>query len=219
VTFASADSPDTTATFSAPGSYVLQLLADDSDLTTTDTVTVSLTQHFTLSVSSVGPGDVTLDPPGASYPAGTLVSVSATPDAGAVFDGFGGDLDGTAIPQLLTVDGDKAVSASFSPESYTLSVTSVGPGTVTLDPPGGVYEPGTGVTLTAVPTRGYFFNGWSGDLSGTANPMPLVVDADYTVEAQFKSAGGSGTSCGIGPELVALLPAIGWLFRRRRETR
>jgi hypothetical protein len=147
VTFASADSPDTTATFSAPGSYVLQLLADDSDLSTTDTVSISVTQHFTLGVSSVGSG------------------------------------------------------------------------TVTLDPPGGVYEPGTEVTLTAVPARGYFFNGWSGDASGAANPELIVMDADYSVNAEFKSAGGAGTSCGIGPELVALLPAIGWLFRRRRETR
>jgi len=45
--------------------------------------------------------------------------------------------------------------------------------------------------------------------------MPLVVDADFTVEAAFKSAGGSGVACGIGPELLALLPALGWLFRRR----
>ena len=286
VTFASAGSPDTTATFSAPGSYVLQLLADDFELSTSDTVTITLTQSFTLSVNSAGPGSVTLDPPGGvypagtsvtvsalpdadsaflgwsgdltgtanpetvvvsadtsatasfatlydvstsvsgpgslaldppggSYPAGTLVSVSATPDAGAVFDGFGGDLGDSSSPQLLAVDGDKAVSASFSATSYTLSVTVVGSGTVTLDPPGGVYEPGATVVLTAAPAAGYFFDGWSGDLSGTANPMPLVVDADLSVEAAFKSAGGSGVACGIGPELLALLPALGWLFRRR----
>jgi hypothetical protein len=286
VSFGSSDSPDTTASFSAPGSYVLQLLADDSALSTSDTVTINVTQSFTLSVSSVGPGSVTLDPaggiyaegtsvtvtatpdpdsaflgfsgdlsstahsetivvsadtsatatfatlydvttsvtgagsltldpPGGSYPAGTLVSVSATPDEGAAFDGFGGDLSGTTTPELLTVDGDKAASASFSPMTYALSITLVGSGAVTLDPPGGFYEPGSTVMLTAAPAAGYFFNGWSGDIAGMVNPMPFVVDADGAVHAEFKSAGGPGASCGIGPELVALLPALGWLLRRR----
>ena len=167
----------------------------------------------------VGPGSLALDPPGASYPAGTLVSVSATPEPGAVFDGFGGDLSGSVTPELLTVDGDKAVSASFSPESHTLSITSSGSGTVTLDPPGGVYEAGAIVTLRAVPASGFLFGGWSEDASGTINPLTIEMDGPYSVHAAFNSVGGSGASCGIGPELVALLPALGWLLRRRRTLR
>ena len=42
VTFAAPTAVDTTATFSQPGSYVLQLSADDSQLTATDTVTVTV---------------------------------------------------------------------------------------------------------------------------------------------------------------------------------
>ena len=288
VTFGSPDSLATTASFSAPGSYVLQLLADDSALSTTDTVTIHVTQRFTLSVSSVGPGNVTLDPPGGvyaegtsvsvnatpdpdsaflgwsgalsgganpetvvvsahtsatatfatlydvstsvtgpgslaldppggSYPAGTLVSVSATPEPGAIFDGFGGDLSDGATPQLLTVDADKAISASFSPEGYTLSVTSSGSGTVTLDPPGGVYPLGSMITLTAAPAAGFFFGGWSEDASGTTNPVTIEMDGPHAVHAEFKSAGGAGTSCGVGPELVALLAPLGWMLRRRRQ--
>jgi hypothetical protein len=103
--------------------------------------------------------------------------------------------------------------------TYALSITLVGSGTVTLDPPGGVYEPGSTVTLTAVPAAGYLFNGWGGDASGRTNPLLVLLAGDRAVQAKFQSAGGSGTSCGIGPELVALLPALGWLFRRRRMTR
>ncbi len=143
VSFADENSATTTATFSAPGSYVLQLVGDDSALTSLDTVTI------------------------------TIGSVS-------------------------------------------LSVSSTGLGSVMLDPPGGVYEPGATVTLTAAPAAGYYLSRWSGDVSGTANPMALVLDADYAVVAEFKSAGGNGTSCGIGPELAALLPALGRLLRRRR---
>jgi hypothetical protein len=41
VTFGDAASPSTTATFSAPGKYVLQLVGDDSELQTADTVTIN----------------------------------------------------------------------------------------------------------------------------------------------------------------------------------
>ena len=146
VTFADASSLGTTATFSAPGSYVLRLLADDSDLSTTDTVTVHLTQ------------------------------------------------------------------------SFTLSVTWSGAGTVTMNPPGGVYEEGSTVTLRALPASGFFFGGWSGDASGSGNPLPVVMDADAAIHAQFNAASSAG-ACGVGPELVALLPPLGWLLGRRRAKR
>jgi hypothetical protein len=287
VSFADASAPETTATFSAPGEYLLQLLGDDSAAQTTDTVAITVNHTVTLSVATTGPGSVTLDPPGGSYPAGTsvtvtanpdadaaflgwsgdlagatnpetvvmdaaksvtaafatlhdvsveisgpgsvtldppggsypagtLVSVTATPDAGAVFAGFGGSLAGTDSPQLLSVDGDETVTASFEP-ALTLTVTTVSSGTVSLDPTG-PYLAGTTVTLTAVPSTGYLFVGWGGDATGSENPLLLVMDVDKTVEAQFKSAGGSGaTSCGIGPELVAAVPLLAWLHGRRRR--
>jgi hypothetical protein len=70
-----------------------------------------------------------------------------------------------------------------------------------------------------VPAAGHFFGGWSGDASSTANPVLVAVDADRSIDAKFNRAGGTGGTCGIDPELEALLPALGWLFRRRRKTR
>jgi hypothetical protein len=113
VSFDDASAPQTTATFSAPGEYLLQLLGDDSAAQTTDTVVVTVNQTATLSVTTIGPGSVTLDPPGGSYPTGTSVTVTATPTAGAVFDGFSGALTGTASPQALLVHADEAVQAQF----------------------------------------------------------------------------------------------------------
>ena len=84
-----------------------------------------------------------------------------------MFDGFGGDLGGTESPQQLTLDGDKSVSASFT-QHYTVSASATGPGSLTLDPPSGPYAPGTVVTVTTVPDADASFDGFSGDLSGTA---------------------------------------------------
>jgi hypothetical protein len=162
---------------------------------------------------------VTLDPPTGPYAPGTIVSVIATPGASAVFDGFAGDLSGTASPQLLSVDADKAVSASFTLVSHTLVITTQGGGLVTVDPPTGPYPAGSSVTLTAVPSSTqWLFGSWSGSATGSANPLLVVMDADKAVHAKFNATGGGGgTGCGIGPELAAALPLLAWLHRRRRR--
>ena len=54
-----------------------------------------------------------------------------------------------------------------------------------LDPPGGVYDAGTVVTLTAEPGSGYLFTGWSGDLSGHDDPATITMDDDRHVVAAF----------------------------------
>ncbi|MGH7419123.1 MAG: InlB B-repeat-containing protein, partial [Candidatus Rokuibacteriota bacterium] len=64
----------------------------------------------------------------------------------------------------------------------------LGSGTVRLDPPGGTYDADTVVTLTAAPLAGHAFTGWSGDLTGTANPTTLRLDADKSVTATFQPA-------------------------------
>ena len=90
------------------------------------------------------------------------------------------------------MDGGKVVTATFSQivtYSLTIAVSPEQGGTVNLDPPGGVYEAGTVVTLTAVPTVPYAFSGWTGDLSGTVNPVALTMDAKKTVTATFALGG------------------------------
>ncbi len=52
VTFADANAVDTTATFSIDGTYVLQLQANDSALSTTDTVTITVNPPITLQFST-----------------------------------------------------------------------------------------------------------------------------------------------------------------------
>ena len=79
----------TTATFSGPGQYVLQLEGDDSALQTVDTVTIDVTTGgpFSLTVLVSGGGTVDVDPTPGPYPAGTPVTPSArtiSPPAGSL---------------------------------------------------------------------------------------------------------------------------------------
>ncbi|NLP04142.1 MAG: T9SS type A sorting domain-containing protein [Fibrobacter sp.] len=69
---------------------------------------------------------------------------------------------------------------------FRLTVNTTGEGSVTRSPNSYGYEENTEVTLTAVPSQGWEFNGWSGDgISGKANPLKIVMNSDKTVSALF----------------------------------
>ncbi len=68
---------------------------------------------------------------------------------------------------------------------YTITIVADG-GTVTMEPPGGAYNEGTRVTLTAVPDEGYEFVSWSGDASGVTSPKIINVKNDRTIHANFQ---------------------------------
>jgi uncharacterized repeat protein (TIGR02543 family) len=143
----------------------------------------------TLSINVVGRGTVT--PTAGTYPSGTVVSLAAEPETGWQFDGWTGDLVSTRTPASLTMDADKAVTATFSlastPVSYTLTaiISPTTAGTVTLDPRGGVYPEGTVLTMTAVAADGYTFAGWGRDLISTRNPITLTMTRDREITANF----------------------------------
>jgi hypothetical protein len=67
-----------------------------------------------------------------------------------------------------------------------LAVSAVGDGRVVVEPPGGKYEDGTRVRLTAVPSEGWRLAGWTGDASGNGEEMEVLMDTDRTVRAEFE---------------------------------
>jgi len=81
---------------------------------------------------------------------------------------------------LIPVTGE-----GISTPTYTLTILTVGNGTVTKNPDQPSYESGTVVQLTATPATGWVFSGWSGDLTGSANPVDVTVSADLTITATF----------------------------------
>ena len=96
-------------------------------------------------------------------------------------------MSGTENPTTIVMDTDKDVTANFA-EDFTVTINTVGNGTVSKDPDQTVYHSGDKVDLLAHPTAGWTFTGWTGDLSGSTNPATLTITGDMTVTATFTQA-------------------------------
>jgi uncharacterized repeat protein (TIGR02543 family) len=142
-------------------------------------------EEYTLTVNIVGNGSVARDPDQAAYHYGDVVTLTATRDPGWTFDGWSGALSGNDNPETITITGDTSVTATFIQEEYTLTVNTVGNGSVAKDPDQATYHYGDEVTLTATGGGGWTFSSWSGDLSGSDNPETVTITGDTIVTATF----------------------------------
>jgi uncharacterized repeat protein (TIGR02543 family) len=82
------------------------------------------------------------------------------------------------------MDAAKNITANFTSGSSSYNLTteaSVG-GSIST---GGNYNAGEVVTVTATANTGYTFSGWSGDVSGTTNPVTVTMSADKSIMANF----------------------------------
>ena len=68
--------------------------------------------------------------------------------------------------------------------SFTLTVTSGVGGSVSS--PGGKYESGNQITITATPNQGYIFTGWSN--GSNSNPLIITVNSNLEINPQFEQA-------------------------------
>jgi len=87
-------------------------------------------------------------------------------------------------------DGNKTTnSATYSFTTagltYTLTTSTIGNGTVAKSPDQPSYNAGDVVTLTANPTTGSTFTGWSGDASGTTTPLNVTMNSNKSITATF----------------------------------
>lgn len=70
-------------------------------------------------------------------------------------------------------------------KTYTLTASTAGGGTITLNPSGGTYLSTNIVTVTAVPNAGWQFLYWLGDASGSGSTAQITMNSDKTVAAVF----------------------------------
>jgi len=157
----------------------------DGDIIETFYVKSAVTGDFGLTVNTAGSGNVNVSPQAPVFDAGTQVTLTANPLVGWTFTGWSGDLTGTQNPAIITMDDHKVITATFAPPEYTLTVNTQGSGTVDATPLGDIHIEGTVVTLTASPASGFTFSGWTGDISGSQNPLSLTMDSDKTINASF----------------------------------
>lgn len=203
---------------SGTGTCVLSLASN-----TTVTATFIARRTLTVTKSGSGTGTVTSSPAGIScgatcaapYDDGTTVTLTPAPAPGSAFTGWsGGGCSSSSSICTVTLTANTTVTATFKLlREVAVSKAGTGTGTVTSSPPGlhcgttcVVYvEDGITVTLTAAPSAGSTFTGWSGSgCSGTATCV-LTMSADRAVTATFtadpqgisltvvKAGGGTGT--------------------------
>jgi hypothetical protein len=101
-------------------------------------------------------------------------------------------VDGTSVGAVSSytfsnMTANHTISATFANLSYTLILvrTGTGWGSVTTSPSQSTYLSGTTVTLTASPSAGSTFTGWSGACSGTATTCTLTMQSNKSVTATF----------------------------------
>jgi uncharacterized repeat protein (TIGR02543 family) len=141
---------------------------------------------YSLNVTSNN-GVVVKNPNQANYNQGSTVQLSATPNSGYTFTGWSDDASGTTNPLTVTMNSNKNITANFiliPPSTYTLNVIAVN-GTVEKNPDQTSYLGGTNVQLTATPNPGYIFSGWSGNATGTENPLLVQMNSNKNITANF----------------------------------
>ena len=150
------------------------------------TVTANFVRQFFLTAAASPAEGGTVSPAGTTQHAeGAEVTVTASPAEGYGFSRWSGDCSG-AGPCVVTMDGDKTVTAIFVTR-FTLTTMAEPSSGGTVSPEGTTsYDAGTQVTVSATPATGYNFSGWSGDCSGSGSCV-VTMDGDKSVTARFTS--------------------------------
>jgi len=191
--------------------------------TVTVTAPTTITANFpldtlTLFVSKGGNGAGTVTATGINcgtdcdetYTAGQMVTLTAAASTGSTFTGWsGGGCTGTGTC-TVTMTAAITVTATFTLQQFALTVTRAGNGSGNVaSTPAGIacgtdcmenLNYNTMVTLTATPSTGSTFTGWSGACTGTAMCMVTMtqarsVTATFTLQqfALTTSVTGNGT--------------------------
>lgn len=166
---------------------------------------------------------------------GRHIEPAAVPGTGYVFQSWtapGTSCDGsteTSCP--LVMDRDRTLGATFSFNVFNTRVVGLGivagNGSIALhsslgtditcpDVCGGIFEPGTAVSLVAQPADGFEFAGWTGPCANSGGDTCLFqVTTNVQVGAAFQPIAGNRTVkvelAGTGPAFVGIAYEVGFL--------
>ncbi len=124
-----------------------------------------------------------------TYPMGSAITLTTTPDANSIFASWSGTNCGSSV----TINADMTCTAIFnsnptSPSTAILTVTKAGMGNGTISGSGincgntcsYIYSQGTAVTLTATPDGNSTFTGWSGTHCGSTFTITTSINCTAT---------------------------------------
>jgi hypothetical protein len=160
-------------------------------------------KQFPLAVAKAGPGDGLVQGPGINCGGdcsetldyGTVVTLTATAAASSNFDGWQGACTGSGVCSFV-VDGPRSATAGFTLKQLQVTLPASMPGgriqvdantitTAEANTPAATYPYGTVLRFTAIPDTGYAFDTWTGDLSGSQNPIEQTLTGPLNVGANF----------------------------------
>ena len=142
---------------------------------------------YTLTTLSNPPSGGQVTPESSDYEDGEIVNLKAIPNAEYLFENWSGT-EGLDNPSVI-MNSDKIVTANFIKKKYPLTIKIDGEGTVdekiirqgiTTD-----YNSGTIIQLTANYSGEWIFSHWKGDLSGSKNPVQIIIDKPTSIIAVF----------------------------------
>ncbi len=190
---------------------------------------------YTLTISINGSGTTNPTPGIYVFNAGSVVSVSATPDEGWAFSGWSGDIGGAnpfENPIQILMDGNKVITANFLETDYMVEVSVEGPGTIDPVPGTYYYFEGQWAFFNAIPDPGKAFAGWYENgirvwdfpayaFQVTSNRVLVArfEEPTYTIELNIQGNGTTNPPPGIygyveGQWLVYIAyPGPGWAIK------
>ena len=187
----------------ASGSDPSTWITMDSNKTVTaffKTIRNNLTISSTEGGSVVDPGEGNF-----TFNYGQQVSLLAQPETGYRFDRWTGDVstmaDYTSAATTIAIGGDYSITAEFIRLTSQLIINTRGEGHTMPAAGAHIYDRGARVEITAYPAAGYRFAGWTGDISGSLNPVAVTLDEDRTVTAVFIKTAPSVNEIILEPEL------------------
>ncbi|NCC99172.1 MAG: starch-binding protein, partial [Bacteroidia bacterium] len=146
-------------------------------LTSDTTLTASFDVIKYLITVNAGVGGIVSG--GGSYEYNSNVTLSATPNIGYSFNQWN---DGVSTAsRSIVVNSDATYTASFTKDTYTVSVTSGTGGSV--NNVNGTYDYGSNIELVATPAANYHFVSWSD--ANTESTRTITVTGAVSLSASF----------------------------------
>jgi hypothetical protein len=150
----------------------------------------------TLTMAVSGSGTTSPAPGTHSFADGQVVTLTASPSAGARFDRWQGAVTGTSPSATVSMTSDKSVTAVFvaatTATQRILTMVAATGGTTTPAAGSRSYADGAVVAITATPAAGYRFERWQGMVaSPTSATTTVTMNADQTVAPVFAATTGT----------------------------